>query len=322
MPDAQRLAFVALLLAGCGSSTTPPGVAYASPQLSRAVSQGFEKPALITLNLQNGALEYWPILPGGGNDPRSLSPSLGIFNGYALAANGDVIAIANYSPAEIVTYNVKTKAQSTLTDPYGGPIDIAVDKQATIYALNGDNVAVFKAGSSQPTELTCPFISAGVAIAVDNESDVFVNGYGPGGFMGVVKYSAGSTTCKRLHLRKERGYAGGVGIDPKTDDLIVIDNPDLCAGGLEGRMLIYKKPYRRTAVRWRNLDALYCAGTVRLNSSSTLIFVSDATISAGFPLIDQRTYPSAKGVGTYRSSPSGYSGSFGGFTTIPNTLPN
>ena len=82
-------------------------------------------------------------------------------------------------------------------------------------------MAVFKAGSSQPTELTCPFITAGVAIAVDNESDVFVNGYGPGRFMGVVKYPAGSTTCKRLHLRKERGYAGGVGIDPKTDDLIV-----------------------------------------------------------------------------------------------------
>ena len=28
LPDAQRLAFAALLLAGCGSSTTPAGVDY------------------------------------------------------------------------------------------------------------------------------------------------------------------------------------------------------------------------------------------------------------------------------------------------------
>lgn len=317
------LVFSALFITSCGGGTTPAaGYPTTILQPYGALSPALKKPALITLNVHSGSLEYWPIRPKGGYNPVSFSLSLGIFTAYGLVANGDVVAIANYSPPEVVTYNVETQAKTTLTDPYGGPLDIAIDKKATIYALNTDSVAVFKAKSSQPTELTCRFITGGIAIAVDNESDVFVNGYGPDGFMGVVKYPAGSSMCKKLHLRKERGYAGGVGIDPKTDDLIVVDNPDLCAGGLEGRMLIYKRPYRRTAVRWRNLNALYCAGTFRLNSTSTLIFVSDATISAGFPLIDQRTYPRPEGTGVYGSSASGSSGNFGGFTTIPNTLPN
>jgi hypothetical protein len=188
--------------------------------------------------------------------------------------------------------------------------------------LNLTSVAVFKAGSSQPTELTCSYINVGEAIAVDNESDVFVDGYGPDGFMGVVEYAAGSQNCTKLHLRRQNGYVGGVGVDPKTDDLIVIDNPGLCAGGLEGRMIVYPKPYEPGTSHRRDLGANYCAGTFRLNSTSSLIFVSDATVSAGYPLIDQSTYPKGKRKGYYQSSPSGYSGSFGGFTTIPNTLPN
>ncbi len=65
LPDAHRRAFAALLLAGCGSSTTPAGVDYTivGPQANQAIAPAFKKPALITLNLQNGALEYWPIRP-------------------------------------------------------------------------------------------------------------------------------------------------------------------------------------------------------------------------------------------------------------------
>ena len=310
-------------LGGCGGATPSAiGPAAAVPPANEP-AHAAKTGKLITLNTQTGALEYWPIEPNGGSQPRPLSGPLGIYNGYDMAANGNVIAIADYNPAEIVTYDVRTKREKTLADPYGGPVDVAIDKQGSIYALDLDNVAVFKAGSSQPSELTCSALSNGVAIAVDNESDVFVNGYGSNGFMGVVEFRAGSTTCKPLtRLRKERGYAGGVGIDPKTDDLIVVDDPDYCAGGIEGRMLIYIKPYRREAVRWRNLGAEYCAGTFRLDATSTHIFVSDATVSDGYPLIQQRTYPGAEGTGLYEDGQFGSSGYFGGFTTIPNALPN
>ena len=273
---------------------------------------------LVTLNLLSTDLEYWPIEPSGGTLPQQLSGPLGISSGYGMAADGNLVAIASYDPAEVVTYDVKTKTENSLADPFGGAVDVAIDKHGTIYALNLSGVTVFKR-SSAPAQLTCRQITTDEAIAVDNEGDVFINGYGPS-VMGVAEVAAGATTCTLLRgLRKERGYIGGIGIDPSTDDLIVVDDPDECAGGLEGRMTIYIKPYRRHAVRVRNLNANYCAGTFRLDASSTHIFVSDATISAGFPIVDQRTYPRALGSGTYVDEGSGY---FGGFTTIPNTLPN
>jgi hypothetical protein len=311
-------------IAACSSGTAPSATGYSAAVLPAAhePSSAVKTGKLITIDTLTGSLEYWPIEPNGGSNLRPLSGPIGVYNGYNMAANGNLVAIANYAPAEIVTYNVRTKRENVLADPYGGPVDLAIDRQGTIYALNLGSVAVFKAGSS-PAELTCSTVNDGIAVAVDNESDVFVNGYGPNGFMGVVEFRAGSTECKPLtRLRRERGYVGGIGIDPKTDDLIVVDDPDECAGGLEGRMLIYIKPYRREAVRWRNLGADYCAGTIRLDATSTHIFVSDATISAGFPLIDQRTYPGAEGSGIYEDGPDGYSGYFSGFTTIPNTLPN
>jgi hypothetical protein len=313
-----------VVAAGCQGGSTPsvPGYSAAQPEARSMLAPKLKTPALITLNTQSGALEYWPIQPGGGNNPQPLSAPLGIYTGYGLVANGDVVAITIYSPAELVTYNVRTKAQKTFSDPYGSPVDLAIDKKGTLYVLNLANVAVFRAGSSTPTDISCPYVNDGVAIAADDEGDVFVNGYGAGGFMGVIEYPQGSQACKKLlRLRAERGYAGGIGVDPKTDALIVVDNPDLCAGGFEGRMIIYPKPYERGTSRRRNLNATYCAGTFRLNSTSNLIFVSDSTVSAGFPLIDQETYPAAKFEGVYQIGPSP-SGSFGGFTTIPNTLPN
>ena len=199
------------------------------------MSPDLKTPILITLNTQTSALEYWPIQPGGSTAPKTLSAPLGI---YQVSTGWSQIATPLRSPTILrpksSTYNVKTKASKVLSDPYGGPVDIAIDKSGTLYALNIKNVAVFKAGSSHPSELSCSSMTEGIAIAVDNEGNVYVNGYGPGSFMGVVEYRAGSDNCRVLHLRVERGYAGGIGVDPKTDALIVVDNPNLCAGGLEG----------------------------------------------------------------------------------------
>ena len=317
------LGLIAVFAAGCGGNieSNPAGVPLTRLQTSRTASSDFTKPALITLNTSTGALEYWAIESGGGYQPTPLSGSLGIYQGYGLVANGNVVAIANDSPAEVVTYNVKTKATKTLPDPYGGPYDIAVDRKGTLYAMNLASVAVFKSSSSKATELSCSYMTTSEAIGVDNEGDVFVNGYGPDSFMGVIEYAAGSTTCTKPQLKAEQGYATGVGVDPKTDALLVVDNPDQCAGGLEGEMTIYPKPYNPKTAHHIDLNAQYCAGTFRLNSTSDTIFVSDATVSDGFPIIDQESFPGAKFEGTYQigASPSG---SFGGFTTIPNTLPN
>ena len=317
-------AFVGLSVAGCGSSAMPnggDGGPLAALKHASAPASLPKEPIVVTFDTQSKGLAYWPIKQGGGQHYQSLSGSLGINNVYALAANGNVVIIANYDPAEIVTYDVKSQVEKTMADPYGGPVDVAVAKGGSIYALNLANVAVYKNGSSNASELSCGYINLGEAIAIDNEGNVYVDGYGPQNFMGVVEYPAGSTSCVKLHLRKQLGYIGGVGVDPRTDDLIVVDDPDLCAGGLEGRMIIYPRPFlQRTSVR-RVLGATYCAGTFRLDARSKEILYDDATVSAGFPLIDQARFPSGKSEGLYEE---GYysNGNFAGFTTIPNVLPN
>jgi hypothetical protein len=317
-------AFIAGAVPACGGMS--PSTSGASTSAWRATSQPLRKKKtgkLLTLDTNTSALEYWPIQRSGGSTLHELVPQLGIYRATGMAAAGTTVVIANYSPAEIFAIDVARGIRQIYPDPYGGPLDVAVGKDGTIYALHLDGSVTADAGSLRPARMSCAAMTDAVAIAVDNESDVFINGYGPHGFMGVAEFAAGSTQCKVLTgLRKERGYAGGIGIDPKTDDLIVVDNPDYCAGGLEGRMFIYAKPYGSSAVRRRKLDADYCAGTFRLDATSTHIFVADATVDDGAPLIDQRTYPGARGTGTYQDGPSGYSGDFSGFTTIPNTLPN
>lgn len=75
-------------------------------------------------------------------------------------------------------------------------------------------------------------------IGADNEGDVFVNGY-DGNEFGVVEYPVRKCKRKVLNLQPEIGYPGDVGIDPKTEDLIVVDDPGACAGGpITARMTI------------------------------------------------------------------------------------
>jgi hypothetical protein len=314
------LALAVVCIAACdrvpGSSSTLPNT-LAQPAHQAAAPA---RPELVTFDTGTGSLAYFTIQHGGSETLNPLTGAIGIERPQALAANGNVIIIANYQPAEVVTYNVTTKAQTTLSDPYGSPYDVAVDRQGNIYAMNGATVTVFKTGSSKPAELTCPLIDENEAIAVDNEGDVFVDGYGQS-FLGVAEYPAGSSECRALHLRPTRGYISGVGVDPKTDDLIVVDAPDLCAGGINGRMVIYPRPYRQRASTSHVLYTTYCAGTFRLDASSTHIFYEDATVSAGEPIIDQARYPSGSWEGQYWEGYFG-SGDFSGMTTIPNRLPN
>lgn len=305
-----------MAITGCGFTTVPAlHSGTAAPAFANPLSR-LKTPALIAVDNSSGNLEYWPVRPHGGDRPRVLA-SLGVVNDEAMAADGDVVAIANYSPAEVVTYDVRTRTESILPDPYGSPIDVAIDKNGSIYALDSTgSVVVYGEGSSQPTELTCSYVNAGVGIAVNDEGNVLVDAYGPRHFLGVVEFATGSSHCTKLSLRPQRGSLGGIRIDPKTDDLIVLDNPDTCAGGSEGRLTVYRKPYAPTTARRHYIQGAVCPGEFILDAGSTHIFVSDTTISQGVALIDQRSYPSGRGRAVYEG------GNFGGFTTIPNTLPN
>ncbi|MBV8147617.1 MAG: hypothetical protein JO092_00835 [Candidatus Eremiobacteraeota bacterium] len=310
-------------LTSCASQNAP-----LRPVLPAAPVSGVASPEqgmLVSLNTNTGRLEYWPIAVGGGHHPTPLSGPLGIHSAFAAAAFGNTVVLANQTPPEIVLYNVSTQSRSTLPDTYGTPIDVAVDRQENLYVLNlvksVGNIAVYPdGGTGTPFELNCAMLGLGEYIAVDNEGDVFVNGYPPHGAAGVIEIpnatSAAPEACSRLPLRGEPGYVGGVAVDPNTDDLITLDNPDDCAGGIEARMRIYSKPYGSGGVTVRDLDATYCGSGLRLDATSSHAFFGDASVSGGYGFIQQRTFPEGQGTGIYGN------GSPGGFTTIPAGLPN
>lgn len=305
-----------------GSSGSAPADPYVQGVAGFQGAAVLNPPALVALNGNTGVLEMWPIQHGGGTHPQALTNSLGL-NSSGMAADGDVVILANQHNPAVLLINVVTKNRRTLPDPFGTPLDIAIGKHKAIYVLNlagTGNVAMYRPGSTQPIELACGKIGFGEAIAVDNEANIYINGYGPRAGPGVVEIPNGPNgpepqNCKRLDLKEETGYVAGLAIDPKTDDLIVFNDPDLCAGGNEGLMTVYSKPYQKATGVTRLLGG-NCAGGLRLSADSTVVFYGDEDVSGSHTFIRQASFPEGKSMGTYTG------GQPEGFTTIPNSLPN
>jgi len=283
-------------------------------------------PAVVAVNSNTEQLEYWPMRRGGGDIPIRISPK-GLFNGNALVANGRVISFANQNPAEVLQFNVDTKAQTTLPDPYGTPLDIAIGRDKSLYMVNlagpprADNVVWYPGGAPNPQLLSCSAIDYGSNVAVDNEGNVYVGGNLNGTItVGVIRIPNGPngpdpTRCKTLDLGLGEAGMEGVVVDPKTDDLVTLTNPDGCAGGVEGLMTIFPKPYRReTGVS--HVVGQNCSFGLRLSADSKHVFVLDQSFAEVHQYVLQRSFPDGKPEASYRA---GHSGSV---TTIPNTLPN
>ena len=100
----------------------------------------------------------------------------------------------------------------------------------------------------------------------------------------------------------------------KTDDLLVFNDPSLCAGGAEGLLTIYSKPYRKQSSR-RLLLGGNCDGGLRLDAESKSVFVLDETVSGGSTYVNQFAYPSGQMLGTYTG------GNPIGVALIPNAWP-
>jgi len=334
---------LALLLAGtmiaggaaAGATTHPlarmPAMNAAVDPPGALLEQALKKPALIAVTQQSEGLEYWTINPRGSSKPRPITTKLTL-GSAALVAKGEVIYAAMQGPAQVLVYDIKTRMQGTLPDPFGTPIDVAIGKDSSLYLINiakgADNVAWYPKGSGQAQELSCKYLGLSQSIAVDNEGDIFVqadNTRNSGG--AVVEIPSGpsgpqSGVCRRLHLiAANTAYAAGLAIDPKTDSLITLSNPDICAGGDEGLMTIYPKPYNAKTAKSVVLGG-NCTGGLRLNADSTLVFYGDESVSGGFSYIDSSTYPAGKSLGVYSEGGSFSGPGPGGFTTVPNSLPN
>jgi hypothetical protein len=281
-------------------------------------------PALIAVNSNSGALEYWPMQPGGDNHPVRIS-NKGLFNGFGLVASGHVVSFASQNPPEVLQFDVDTKMQNTLPDPFGTPVDIAIGKDKSLYVVNDvkaySNVVMYPGGSPTPKKLVCAAISRyATNIAVDNEGDIYVGGYIGRNTTDVVEIPNGPngpdpTRCTQLSLGLGPAYMAGLVVDPKTDDLVTLTNPDLCAGGREGLMTVFPKPYRVETGR-SHIVGQNCSGGLRLSADSSTVFVLDQSIAGVGLYVLQRSFPDGRPEGSYRNGQSS------SVTTIPNTLPN
>ncbi len=307
-----------------GPTFGQPALALAQPFAAQPDSRfAFTRPAIIATNASTGKLEFWPLKNGGSNNPQPISPPLGI--GYSnLAAHGDVVAIAAGGPS-VLLYNVAAAAKTTLPDPFGSAIDVAIDKNENVFVTNStrpaDTVVEYPNGDRQhPRNLSgCGLIDLSYGIAADNEGDIFVAVFTPRFASRIIELPNGPNgpephQCTELALKISGGYSG-LAIDPKTDDLLTLDNPDQCAGGIEGRMVVYPKPYQKATGKAHDLNA-NCSGGIRLSADSSTVFIGDQDVSGSFTFILQRSFPDGRDEGSYMN------GQPGGFTTIPNTLPN
>jgi hypothetical protein len=220
----------------------------------------------------------------------------------------------------VLVYDLATKSATALSDPDGTPVDAAVGKDGAIYISNftakRSNVLVYPPHAAA-YDVTCG-LHGPDAIAVDNEGDVFLNDQILTAVIEIPHGGRGldAKQCRRLDLvPREAGYTAGIAIDPKTDDLLVLDDPDECAGGTEGRLVIHRKPYGTG--RGRILDlGQNCSGGLRLDATSSTVFIGDEDVSASYSFVLQFSYPGGTPMGGY------YNGDAGGFITVPNTLPN
>jgi hypothetical protein len=333
------LVIAAVILNACSAAQAPihssnPRSAIFDPGLN--VAQAFStqsisgvdlgQPALIATDDDTGALESWPIQLGGSNSPQTISPPLAIASDD-LAAHGSVVAIAA-SNQGVILYDVVTGAQTMLSDPFGSTVGITMDENENIFVGNSaqpkDSIVMYPAHDRQhPRDLTgCGWIKIAVDVAADDEGDVFVSAFTQKGAARIIELPNGPNGpdpkhCVPLDLKPHHGQFGftGIVVDPKTDDLVTLDNPDCCQGGSGPRMVVYPKPYSRTTGRAHDFNTLISFG-IKLSADSSKVFIGMVNTRGNFTLVDQRSFPDGRDEGSYTG------GDPGGFTTIPNTLPN
>lgn len=320
------LAAGALLAACGGNSAMAPRISAQSFMGYRPRTQLFhpgalQTPALLTISSNSRALEYWRIAPKGGSHPIEIARS--VASGANMAADGNVVAIANTTPSRVVLFDVSTNKKRSLADPFGQAYDVAIGADHTIYALNfqgkSNTISVYANGSPPAREISCSLLGVAGSLAVDGEGNLFDNGILSNGKEGVVEIPHAQRpgpagACFALSLNQETG-SSGIAIEPKTDALVTLAAPGGCAGGYNAEMTIYRRPYSSKTAQVREMDG-NCSRGLRFNADSTIVFYGDTDVSVSYEFIREATYPDGKNFGHY------WNGGPTGITTIPNTLPN
>ncbi|MGA8534126.1 MAG: hypothetical protein WB615_08465 [Candidatus Tumulicola sp.] len=311
------IAFAATVNA-CSSLSNPTTPTTAAAIHRKATANSTEY--LVAYDNAADDIEEWVVTSTGGTKPSVLATLTGNFastNVVAMSADGDILDIASTSPAQTVQYDLST-GTAVLQPDTGTAVDVAdvcCQTSSTVYSSGIRKTMPYD--RSPGRTIACGTIASGVAVASDSKSNVYVQGAGSDGYVGVFEYGFSTHACTELPLKVQKGTAAGIGMD-SSDDLIVADNPNSCAGSNDGRIIVYTPPYSASSGTARNISAnVGCAGLFRLDSGTTgitYLFMLDS--NGGSPRIDQFRYSNT----SFRGSYSG--GNPSAPTTLPNTVPN
>ena len=240
----------------------------------------------------NGFLESAPITnpPGGNINPFFFGVS--VPGGLLLVKDDLYVANAGGNNILLVRSGV---IFDTLADPGQDPSSIAVSRKGTFYVANIFNqqlgpgsISVYAKGSKTPTSmLTSPTFSQVIGIAVNGAGDVFANnnqGFFSGGQ--VIEFPGGTGTGQvltNIHVKT----AGGLKIDPITQDLLVVDQH-------ARKVRVYAPPYTGRPKASYPVPNGGSAVDVTFDRASSLLYFADV-----FGTIDVISYPDGAFLGSY-----------------------
>jgi sugar lactone lactonase YvrE len=221
LPSRLLSASIVAALAGCSGAGGP--LTFASNQQTQAVlhvanSNGGGR--IYSSSYGNSTVSYYdkgtgPNNPVAGMLTGTFEAPEGMAvddSGNLYVANGDAQNVLVYAPGA-------SSPTTTLSDPNGFPVDVAVDSDGTIYAANiwgmagnPGTIAVYKNGATSPTSVLNDRAFTQVAgAALDRHGNLFVSYDANHGSVGaVVEFQHGK---KMVQTKISLGAAGGIGFD-------------------------------------------------------------------------------------------------------------
>jgi DNA-binding beta-propeller fold protein YncE len=209
----KRVPLVAIALLAIGGATT------VAAQSATAQAEN--------MFLSNGtAVQIFAI---NNQEPGQAIGEIQSSEAEGLAIDGNHLFVARQSHWDVPVYDTSSLKQiGLLRDPGQQPNSIAV-KGSKVYVGNmysarggAGSVSVYEQGTRTKV-LHCSSFVQVTGVAVNGRGDVFVNQNKSGGGGEVDVFPAGSDKCQSLPAVSEYS-AGGVAIDPATNNLIVADS--------------------------------------------------------------------------------------------------
>jgi hypothetical protein len=291
-------------LAGCSGLSQSSSSSQSLPQSKARKFGGFVPPAGTPVVYASGydtGDVYIYSQAGKNQTPIGTITGFGNPYGVAVDSSGNLYVADEVSETITVFHQGQGAPFETLTEPspYYNLASIALDSNNNVYALQGNTVTIWAAGSTTPTSsLTAHFSgsSLNTAIAVDAAGDVYVGSNQNGE---LDEFPAGSTEPVVVRTNNNKnGWGPPVALSFDSQQrLIVVERiGDFKKSSID----VYAPPYTGKPIAKGNSKAYIYAAT--LNSDDSALWLS-ANANA-----TQVTYPGVKKVESTKTYGAGFKG--------------